>query len=285
MSIKKKEEDIIKDIDGFISDVDLEGIKSEGITIRSGNKLIKFTIDSESDISSIEDDVRKEMKIKITERLTNVREKVLEKLSEMSHYVSTVKNETEQKKREYEKKIANANIMPDITFHEHATQGLSVVKSEKNENDSYTWLFQAIYWPKYIDNKIINPSYSKRLMNHIILAIDTTGDKITYVRVLKPFTLERFPHYHDDCWGNWKPVRKWKTIDDIIKVAKEAEVVLETINTGSLAMEDPDGLMDVEILKKHSKRPEGKAEKFEASKRMENMGITEDFERENVWQV
>lgn len=290
--LERKYKETLEDVDGTISELNIEDLKSEGITVRSGDKVIKFEFMKEESITSIEDDIRAELKDRLTEKLKGVRSKVIEKLDNMSVYVETLKKELESKKKEYDRKISSSNLMPDISS-EHAMQGLSVVRdSGSSRSDSYMWLFQAVYWPKYIEkvtnsgeieHRVINSSYSKRLVNHIIITVHTKGNTISNVGVRKPFGLENFSHYHNECWGDWHPQPTWETVDDIIKVAKEAETVLETINTGSLASHSPRGLMRISTLEKHSKINENVDLNFNVNKKGASMGLSDNYVRDDVW--
>jgi hypothetical protein len=66
--------------------------------------------------------------------------------------------------------------------------------------------------------------------------------------------LMAFPHYHQqttqDCWGSWSYPKNWNTPTDILRIAKAAEAVLETINQGSLAEQNPRGLPRINTLLK-----------------------------------
>lgn len=282
-TIETKIKETMDNVMNDINDFSIDDLKSNGFTIRSGNKILKMTVQEDCDNTSIEDEILNELRDKLSERLLNIGAKIKGKLDEMSTFVSTVKNEYESKKRDLDKKINSSNIMPDITY-EHTQKGLSLTKGY---DGTLLWLVQSVYWPKYIDDRVIDPKYSKRLVNHVILTIETSGNKVMNVGVRKPIGLGTFNHYHRECWGQWSPPREWKTPDDILDIAHQAEVVLETINTGSLADHSPRGLMRVSTLRKHSTLRDdgGNTLDFESNKRSDQMGINDNFVRDDIWSV
>lgn len=280
-SVEKKKKDIMDSLQNQISGISIDDIKSNGFTIRSGSKILKLSVLEEISIDNIEDDIRKELSKKLSDRLQKIGETIKKKLDDMSSFVSSIKKEYEDEKEKLERRLESNEIMPNITY-EHARQGLSLTKGS---NGRLVWMFQSVYWPKYIDNRVIDSSYSKRLINHIIITVETLGDSVMKVGVKKPIGLGDFNHFHTNCWGHWKHNPKWKTPDDIINICKEAEVVLETINTHSLASHSPEGLMRVSTLEKHS-TPMSEAEITHTSnRRSENIGISTGFTRNNIWSV
>jgi hypothetical protein len=58
---------------------------------------------------------------------------------------------------------------------------------------------------------------------------------------------------NSDCWGSWRNASNWNTPDDIIHIAKDALAVLETINEGSVAKDNPTGLPRLETVREHLK--------------------------------
>ena len=281
--VDSKMKETIDNVMGKLDAFNIDDLKSDGFTIRSGSKILKMTVQEDCENISLEDEIRNELKDKLSKRLLEIGAKIKGKLDEMSTFVSTVNKEYESKKRELDKKINSTNIMPDITY-EHSEQGLSL---SKGYDGTLLWLVQSVYWPKYIDDRIIDPKYSKRLVNHVILTIETSGNKVMNVGVRKPIGLGTFNHYHRDCWGQWSPPREWKTPDDILDIARQAEVVLETINTGSLANHSPRGLMRVSTLEKHStlRKDGGNTLDFESNKKSDQMGINDNFVRDDIWSV
>lgn len=281
--LESKKQTTISDIEKALSSVSLDNIRAEGFTIMCGTKVLKLSVTEEKSDSSIEDVIRKELSDKLSERLLKIGDVVKKKLDDMTVYVSQIKSEYEKKTYEVEERLKYSNIMPNITY-EHARQGLSLSKG--NDKDELKWFYQAVYWPKYIDNSVIDKSYSKRMVSNIVIMVTTFDNKITRVDVKKPIGMGSFEHYHTGCWGNWNYSKEWTTPDDIIKVCKEAEIVLETINTESLANRSPRGLPRVSTVLTHSlERTPAERDVFEASARMRNSGISADNTREDAWSV
>lgn len=285
MDIKKRADKDIKEVFGLLDSVDADSLKSDGVTIRSGNRILQLQVVSETPLT-VEDEIRNELKQKLHERIKLIREKVNTKITEMSDFVQKIKSEYDRKERELKEQLAKSTPMPNITLS-HAKKGLSVIRG--NERNGLTWLVQGIYWPKYLDKRPLKKTFSKKLLSNVIYMIDTSGDTILNVSTRKPIGLEYFQHYHQsnpDCWGNWKPTRKWSTPNDIIKCAREAEAVLENINTSSIAKRNPAGLPRRDTVLRHVAKDNGKGDKLgilnQAARRS---GISPDIREgdEDVW--
>jgi hypothetical protein len=132
------------------------------------------------------------------------------------------------------------------------------------------------------------------MISSIIFMITTEDKKVKGVSTRKPVGLDYFEHYHQskpDCWGKWSPKRDFNGPDDIIKIAKEAEAVLENINPRSLADRSPLALPRFATLERHllNKAPE----KVEISLNQEDIrsGMTMDIDRssstngDNLWTI
>ena len=279
--LENKVDETMESVINKLNGLHVDDLKVDGFQIRSGNKILKFSVQEETECN-IEDEIRKELKDKLSKRLVEIGKNVKSKLDEMSNFVSTIKIEYESKKVDLDRKLSSANLMPDITYR-HAQKGLSLSKGY--DDGRLLWLVQSVYWPKYVNDRIIDPKYSKRLIHHIIIAVETLGDKVMNVTVRKPIGLDSFNHYHHNCWGAWTWAKTWETPDDILEIAKQAEVVLETVNMGSLADASPRGLMRASTLEKHSeaKKQEDVDNFNSVNKRSDSIGISDSFSRENVW--
>ena len=285
MSIKKEAEKNITEIFNMLDAVDLDVIRSEGISLRAGNKILKLEVSLDQDLT-IEDEIRNELKTKLRDRIKIIREKVNEKITEMSNFVNTIKVEYDRKEEDLKNQLKRATPMPNIT-EGHAKNGLSVVRG--NNKDTLIWLVQGIYWPKYMDKKPLDKKFSKKLLSNVIFFIRTNGNKIVSVTTRQPIGLSHFQHYHQqgsgDCWGSWSPIRDWKTPDDIIRCAREAEAVLENINTGSIATRNPRGMPRKETVARHIMKDGEESSLGILNQATRRSGITEDV-RENdsfVW--
>jgi len=286
MDVNDRAKKEIEDIFGLLNGVDADSIKSEGITIRAGNKLLRFEVVSEEPLT-IEDEIRNELKSKLRERIQVIREKVNEKITEMSNFIQERKREYDRKESDLKDRLARATPMPEVT-EDHARRGLSVVKG--NGAGRLVWLVQGVYWPKYLDKKPLRKIFSKKLLSNIIYKIETKDDLILKVSTRQPIGLDYFSHYHQskpDCWGNWKPKRKWKTPMDIIKCAREAEAVLENINTASIATRNPSGMPRRDTVLRHVVK-DGETEKDKLgslNQATRRAGITPNLrdEDEDIW--
>jgi hypothetical protein len=279
-SMEDRKEETLEAISDTLNSISVDDLKSDGFTVRSGNKVLKLSVTGEYSLDKMEEEIKEEYKEKLSKNLANINRIIIKKLDDMSKFVSSIKKEYEDKTEKLEKRLESSEIMPNIT-PEHGNQGLSLTKGYDGR---LIWMFQSVYWPKYVDNRKIEESYSRRLINHIIITVETLGNSVMSVGVKKPIGLGDFDHYHRNCWGNWKHTKEWKTPDDIIRICKEAEVVLETINTGSLASNSPQGLMRVATLMKHSVPMESSVD-FKANRKAENIGVSTDFTRDNIWSV
>lgn len=286
--LKIKAKKVIADVEGIIDNVTIEDIKTDGIVVRSGNKILKLQVHEEVDFS-IEDEIKAEIETKVQERMKSIKKKINDKVSTILRESSHIRMEAEKKERELHEKLKKTRPMPEITYS-HAEKGLSVVKS--STPGSYIWLASGIYWPKTVNGKVIEPKYSKKLMSHVIFLIETNDSRIVRLSTRQPIGLGYFEHYHQrrpDCWGKFKPEREWKTPDDLIKLAREAEAVLENVNLDSIADRSPAGLPRLSTLERHvikSKKKELEVDGNlnQAAKRS---GMRADIRSEdsNVWSL
>ena len=253
MSTRERYDRIRNQLDNDIDNFNIDSIKSNGISVRSGNQVFKFTLSEQTDISSHEDEIKSELKDKIKQRLEMLKSHINEKMTEMMGYVDVLKSEVRRKEQEYKDLIANTSPMPEITFEDSQRGGISVVKGNYG---GLIYLVQGVYWPKFVDRKPIDPKYAKRLASNIVILIKVnSSQRIEEVSTRKPIGLEYFDHYHQqnaDCWGDWQWSNERVTnIDEIIMVARKAESVLENVNTGSIATQSPRGLPRLNTLKRH----------------------------------
>jgi len=267
---------------------DIDEVKSEGMTLRIGGKVVKFEVSEESSIP--EDDIRAEYSAKLTEKLQRIKDVLNEKMSEMTYMVEQNRQDYEQKERDLNSRLASANIMPDITF-DHAKQGLSLVKHNPHQDgaDVLTWLYQGVYWPKRVAGQPIEPKYSKRMISPVTIEIITKSDRIQRVVVRKTIGLSKFEHYHSmdshtDCWGDWSFTNVWKTPDDILSIARESLAVLENVNPDSPGNRSPSGLPRLSTLEQHVLTgAQAREVVYEVSRADERSGITDRGEVGSVW--
>ena len=248
--VRKKAEEDIKYMFELLDSVDADDVKLDELTVRAGGKLLKFELVS-NEALPIEDEIREELKQKMTSKLQSIKTHINSKITEMSSFVTEIRRSYEQKEKELDKKLKNAKIMPEVKYI-HAQRGLSVVQG--NGKDEYIWFVQAVYWPKFVNKQKIKRDYQKKLITPITIVIETNGSNVTRVSTRQPMGLEYFEHYHQshpDCWGSWSYPREWRTPEDILQIAGQAQAVLETINTGSIANQTPRGLPRKATVMRH----------------------------------
>jgi len=229
--------------------IDIDKIKTDGMSMRIGNKLVIFKSIEDNPIS-VEDEIRNELREKINSQQKLIRDKINAKISEMVEYFNQVKREYLRKENDLKRTLRNSTAMPNVEFN-HAQRGLSVLKGSNGE---IIWLVQGVYWPKTIDGKPIEKKFSKKMISPIVFLIKTNDNKVHDVSTRQPIGLDYFDHYHQsrpDCWGQWKHSKDFKTPDDIIKIARDGEAVLENINTSSIATGSPRGLPRKSTILKH----------------------------------
>jgi hypothetical protein len=274
-NLKNKADKTISETNKIIAELDIDQIVTNGITIRCGNRKLELSV-VENEKMSVEDEMKEEFRSKLRDRLQEIKVRLNTKIEEMAEFTAQIRLETERKERELQKELDKAVPMPNVTF-KHAQAGLSVVKGSGKGN--LIWLVQALYKPILVNEDNIDMRYAKKLITPIIIMIKTNGKYVKKVSTHKPLGLDYFSHYHQlspDCWGNWKYKTTWKTPEDILNCARQAEAVLERIYTQSVAKSDPAGLPRIETLKKHVTKKKTKKEEFSNTniRRMGEMSST-----------
>lgn len=254
----------------YLDAINLDDLHSEGLKISFGGKTFKFTDLEVMDDSSIEDRIKAEFKQKLNEQQQKIRDKINNKINQLLIMHQQKTQELDRKEQDLKRKYSKSAMMPEINY-EHMKRGLSVVKG--NSNDELMWVYRATYNPRYLiyyeigerrnikRRKPIPARLVSMMKTDILLLVTTKGKKITRVATKQLVEtggrgsikdLIDFQHYHQtgsgDCWGNWKIPSEWSTPDDILKTAKEAEAILETINQGSLASRNPNSLPRIQTL-------------------------------------
>lgn len=238
-----------------LESINLDELKAKGVSLSFGGKTFKFTDIEIVKDESIEDKIRKEFKEKLNSQQKRIRDKINAKIHQLVQMHQSKQVEFERRESKLKIKYAKSAMMPDIN-ESHMIKGLSVVKG--NQNDELVWVCRANYNPRFVilnthgrkSRKAIPSRLVTRMKKDILIVVKTKSNKVTNVATKYYSNNNRtfldFPHYHQmgngDCWGNWKYPKTWDTPDDIIKIAKDGEAVLETINNGSIASRGPSGL-------------------------------------------
>lgn len=287
MSTYDKAKKDIEEIMNIMDGINLDDIKTNGFSIRCGNKVLHLKMVSEKSLEDVENELRNEFAKKLTDKINIIKTNISNKINEMTEFVHRIKVEYVKKEKDLNDKLNNTSMMPDISYHKHAVRGISVVKSD--EMDGLVWLIRGIYWPKYVDGVKIEPKFSKKMISPIIITIWTKRDKITTVSTHEPIGLNYFDHYHQskpDCWGSWSYDRKWKTADDIIKIAEKAQAVLENINTLSVVSHNPRSLPRLATVNRYLIKDNKIDDIKNISNNLKRVGIRDDnLTSDNVWSI
>jgi hypothetical protein len=265
---------------------DIESIRSSGLSVRVGEKILKLSVVSEENIPGI-DELKKEIRNEINARQIIVKEKINKKITEMTQFYTQMRAEYRRKEKELKDTLARSAPMPDV-LESHAKKGLSLVKG--NSKGALIWFVQGVYWPKTYDQLPIEPKFSKKMISNVIFRIDTSGNKVTGVSTRKPLGLSYFNHYHQshpDCWGSWKYPKNWENPDDIINIARQAEAVLENIYPGSIADHNPRGLPRHNTIKRHVLPKKSEVKMGNLNQGARRAGITETMRSDDteVWSL
>jgi len=274
--------------------ISIDDLKSDGVSLSFGGKTFKFTELEIIQDESLEDKLKKEYRTKLNEQQQRIRKKINTKINELLLMHQQKQQELDRKEQQIRLKYQNSAMMPEIT-EKHLLKGLSVVKG--SNNDELTWIYRGIYNPRFVlvvDSNSFSRAKSKkpiparlvnRMKKEILIIIRTKKDQVTGVRTKKikmdnahDSALPSFPHYHQttsgDCWGSWSYSKKWSTPDNIMRIAKDAEAVLETINHGSIATRAPAKLPKLKVLLDAVEDVEG----------IEPTTVSADNDTEDVWQ-
>jgi hypothetical protein len=290
--VENRHKEMLDDLES----ISLDDLKAKGLTLAFGGKTFKF-----SDIEIIEDEtleqkLRTEYKEKLNNQQQRIREKINAKINQLLLMHQQKSQELDRKEQQIKRKYRNMAMMPEIT-EKHMMKGLSVVKG--SANDELIWVYKAVYNPRFIviyeegfgsrrkkERKPIPARLVTRLKKEIYILVSTKGERVLSVHTKETkkkndfdIELPAFQHYHQtgtsDCWGSWSYSESWNNPNDILKIAKEAEAVLETINQGSIAKKGPAGLPRLQTLLDavESIRPESIAT------------TREDLDNDDVWQA
>jgi hypothetical protein len=251
-----------------LESISIDDLKTDGVSLSFGGKTFKFTEIEIIQNETLEDKLKKEYRTKLNEQQQRIRKKINTKINELLLMHQQKQQELDRKEQQLRLKYQNSAMMPEIT-EKHLLKGLSVVKGRSN--DELTWIYRGIYNPRFVlvvNDQNFSRSKSKkpiparlvnRMKKEILIIIKTKKDQVTGVKTKKikmdnpdNSDLPSFSHYHQtssgDCWGSWSHHNTWSTPDDIMRIAKDAEAVLETINHGSIATRAPAALPKLKTL-------------------------------------
>lgn len=273
----------------------LDNIKAEGISIRVGGQIVKFVADEVQDIPVV-DEIRNEMTEKYDAEVAKLQSSVEQLKGSLKQQVSDRNHELDKREKELQRKLRENVSLPTI-IEDQMKSGLSVARRKSNRG-GYVWSFICVYAPKYVNEKIIDPNFAKRLMTPIRILVYTDDNwKSSEVRLVKLINCEKFEHYHlsgsSDCWGEFKQSGTLvDTPDKALAFYKTIQTVLETVNQMSIGTSSPKGLSRFTTIEKHllKDRPDLPKQKKStaASKRNDRAGFDESVNDEatgEVWSV
>lgn len=258
----------------LLDSISVDDLKAEGLSLSFGGRTFKFTDVEIVDDETIEEKLRKEFKEKLNTQQQRIREKINAKVNQLMSMHQNKMQEMDRKEAALKRKYSTAAMMPEIN-ESHMLRGLSVVKG--TSNDELTWVYRGVYNPRFLviteyrkkTRKALPARLVNRMKKEILIIVKTKGKQVTSVATKQSINdgsrnLPSFDHYHQtgsgDCWGSWRKPDTWDSPDDILKIAKDAEAVLETINSGSFANRSPSGLPRSATLLKNVEDVEGHSE-------------------------
>ena len=87
-----------------LDDIDIDGLKAEGISMRVGDRLLKFTISTDEGISDI-DIIKTDFRNKLNEQQKRIKEKINDEIEKINSYHNSLKLEFERKEKVLEDKL------------------------------------------------------------------------------------------------------------------------------------------------------------------------------------
>lgn len=263
------------------------------LVLKAGGQYFKLVAVKES--SNIEDLLKEDYEKQLIAEKEKLAAESKASVDEFKQYAEHTLNEAQAEISKLQTRLRNSAPMPEIGYA-HAKMGLSVVKGDQGR---LIWLFNTIYSPQFVDNVPLSPSIVKKMITPMIIMIQTKGEDVLAVET-RTLGLEPFRHYHrhgsasgdrqpgSDCWGQWKwQGRKYKTVEDIVQLGKEASSVLVSINSHSLASRSPAGLPKWSTIEQHVMTPTANGQAPVAAPEFNpaqlRSGVEESTQRRGGW--
>lgn len=273
---------------------DVSEFVSKGISVRVGNRLLKFALSSETTITD-EDAIKKEYEERLNMEISKFHAALESYKSQMKFAVDKERRKLVKETEKLQRRMNEVSSLPALTEY-HLRNGLSVAKSNQY---NLVWNFKTIYAPKFVNERRINPTFAKKMITPIIIEVHTDiENKVRILKVNQIMEGRKFNHYHSfseddrDCWGNLQYSGKIvNTPDEMMTFCREAAFLLEVINEMSMATRNPRGLPRWTTLEKNLLAADDEVEgpKTAVSQRNKLLGVTEtslnNEVAENVWSV
>jgi hypothetical protein len=251
-----------KTVEDVFSDQDITNIQADGISIRSGNKIIRLQVTEEVVIDDT-DTIRKELEDKFKERFSFLTSEFDNYKEQMQYSLREEKNKLEHKQNELDRRMNEVSVLPALT-RQHLHTGLSVAI---NDRGGLVWSYKTVYAPKFVGKRRIDPTFAKRLVTPIAVEVWTNQkNQITKLIVRQILGNKKFHHYHSmsqssDCWGSFRfDGKNITTPDEMVTFCQEVSLLLETINDMSIGTNNPRGLSRLATVEKHLLKAEDDAE-------------------------
>ena len=87
-----------------IDSVNVDEIVLDGITIRSGKKLVRLEVVHSEEIS-VESEIREEYRLKLRSKLQEIKTRLNDKINDVVQMTSKIRQEAESKEREMKSKL------------------------------------------------------------------------------------------------------------------------------------------------------------------------------------
>jgi len=177
--------------------------------------------------------------------------KYKKKIEELSCMIKNMKVEYDRKELILKNQIKYS--LPKINY-DLIKRGMFAV----NWNGRTAYLVRGVYKPVTIDDKMLSSLKAKKLTKNIyFFFLVDAGNKIWELSTRNVEDLDYFEHYHQarpDCWGRWHPPNHFKNLEDLFSIARSAELILENINSHSIARSSPTGFPPIGMLKRSIRR-------------------------------
>lgn len=267
------------------TETDISGIQADGISIRSGNKVIRLQVTEEVVIDDA-DAIKQELEAKFEESYNKLVSEFDQYRDQMKSTLSREKTKYREKKADLERQLSESRTLPALT-RKHLHQGLSVAL---HGEQGLVWAYKTVYAPMFVGNRRIDPSFAKRLVTPVSIEAYVNGSGKIYDLIVRQILgNKKFYHYHSmssssDCWGNFEySGKRIPNPDDMLKFLQEASYLLETINDMSIGTSNPRGLSRLATLEKHLLAPEDRPEndRTRSSTNSRNTRAGVDIEAQN----
>ena len=228
--------------------IEFDDVSLKDVTLKIGTTFFKLSLLGKEDVYSFKSEIENELRLKLKEKLKDLRLFIDKNMTEAFSIVNTIKSEYSRKETILTERLANANPMPPIQMRE-AERGLSVMPMNSG---GIGWIIRRTYWPKFVDRVPIVYKLQQKMISQVLIVIRTEKEQVKEITVRRPSDFQIFDHYHKNCWGDWRwQDKKVNSPNDALVIADEAIAVLENINSMSMANNNPTGLPNIATVRRN----------------------------------